>query len=539
MKKLTKKYIIYMSLAILILLGLVIGVTYAVFSSTSSQTTSNQMTALSCLDISFTSNNDSITLTNVYPMTDEEGLNTTPYNFTIKNNCSNYVEYYLVASVISTASQLNSSYVKVQLDGNLNLSPTVLTTLNTYATPESLSSYSILNNYILKSFSLDANESQTMNYRMWLDGTNSSIWTDETVENKTFTIKLSLIGAVKTKPIHLIAKLPANPTGAYSTTNTGVTWNPIKAQLEISSLNSGINNINLTNSTVTATNLANKIISLSGTAQGTGQVVNENGYRYEGKDPNNYLSFNGELWRIIGVFDSTSHGQAGKDLVKIIRENSIGGLAWHKSNTNDWPNSSLYHLLNDYYYNGTNETTPTYCYGYSTSVPSNCDFTSTGITNSTYRAMIQNVTWYLGGVSSTSSDANYYGTPASSWYTFERGTAVYSGRSTSTTGNIGLMYMSDYGYSVLSSSCARTTNMNSYNNSTCAGQSWLYGQGYEWTIVPNSSDSSYVAYVSLTGYAGYSNANYGYAGRPVLYLKSEVKTYGGDGTKNNPYIITM
>ena len=58
--------------------------------------------------------------------------------------------------------------------------------------------------------------------------------------------------------------------------------------------------------TISQTNLNNYIISLSGSEQGTGQVVNENGYRYEGKDPNNYVWFNNELWRIIGVFDENS-----------------------------------------------------------------------------------------------------------------------------------------------------------------------------------------------------------------------------------------
>jgi hypothetical protein len=273
------------------------------------------------------------------------------------------------------------------------------------------------------------------------------------------------------------------------------------------------------------------IIGLSGTTQGTGQVVNENGYRYEGKNPNNYVSFNGELWRIIGVFDSASHGVAGSNLVKLIKETSLGGLAWNKSNTNDWPNSSMYHLLNDYYYNGTNESTVTYCYGYSTTVPANCDFTSNGITNVAYRNMIQNVTWYLGGTATNSQNTEAF-------YTAERGTTVYSGRSTTTTGNIGLMYMSDYGYGVLASSCARTTNMSSYNSSTCAGQNWLYGQGYEWTIVPGSSNSDGVWLVDYNGYANGSYANDGFAWRPVLYLKSDVKKIGGDGTILNPYTIS-
>jgi hypothetical protein len=253
------------------------------------------------------------------------------------------------------------------------------------------------------------------------------------------------------------------------------------------------------------------------------------GYRYEGFNPNNYISFNGELWRIIGVFDSASHGVASTNLVKIIRNDSIGGLAWDKTNTNDWPNSSLSHLLNDYYYNGTNESTITYCYGYSTSLKANCDFTTSGITNTTYRNMIQNVTWYLGGMASA--------TTASTVYTAERGTTVYTGRSTSSVGNIGLMYASDYGYASLASSCARTTNVSSYSSSGCAGSNWLYGQGYEWIIVPSSSNADLVWYLNSYGSVGHSGANIGYVARPTLYLKSDVMTYAGDGSKTNPYVI--
>ena len=284
--------------------------------------------------------------------------------------------------------------------------------------------------------------------------------------------------------------------------------------------------------TISQTNLNNYIISLSGSEQGTGQVVNENGYRYEGKDPNNYIWFNNELWRIIGVFDENSHGQSGQNLVKIIRADSIGGLAWHKSNTNDWTAASLMNLLNGAYLNSENGTGGEYCYGYSTSVPAgNCDYTETGI-NDTYRPMIENVTWYLGGHSTQSATAEAF-------YGYERGTTVSSGRPTETTGYIGLMYPSDYGYSVLSSSCARTTNLGSYNNATCAGQSWMYGQGYEWTITPYSSRSSYVFYVRYFGYLYSYSAVYGYAARPVLYLDSSVYVIDGTGTQSDPYIIGM
>ena len=285
-------------------------------------------------------------------------------------------------------------------------------------------------------------------------------------------------------------------------------------------------------STITKTNLNDYIISLAGSAQGTGQVVNENGYRYEGKNPNNYIWFNNEYWRIIGVFDSASHGVSGKNLVKIIRADVLDGLAWHKSNTNDWTASSLKSLLNGAYYNAQDGTSSGYCYGYSTIATANCDYTKRGI-QSGYRGMIANVTWYLGGFSRTSATT-------SAFYGYERGTTVYSGRPTSTTGYIGLMYPSDYGYSVLSSSCTRTTNLGSYNSAKCAGQSWLYGKGYEWTLTPNSSSSNNVFNLYNSGNLNYYyNAFYGCGSRPVLYLDASVYKIDGDGSLKNPYIVGL
>ncbi len=285
--------------------------------------------------------------------------------------------------------------------------------------------------------------------------------------------------------------------------------------------------------TITKTYLNDYITSLAGTTQGTGQVINENGYRYEGKNPNNYVWFNNEYWRIIGVFDSGSHGQSGKNLVKIIRADVLDGLAWDKSDTNDWTTASLNKLLNGAYYNAQDGTSSDYCYGYNTIATANCDYTKKGI-QAGYRSMIANVTWYLGGYSSTRATAE-------SFYGYERGTTVYSGRPTTTTGYIGLMYPSDYGYSVLSSSCARTTNLDSYNSSACAGQSWLYGKGTEWTLTPNSSTSSTMFPASSYGSVGSGNlrVNWGNGVRPVLYLDASVYKIDGEGTLDKPYIIGM
>ena len=321
--------------------------------------------------------------------------------------------------------------------------------------------------------------------------------------------------------------------------NATAEYNTLYQRIEISQINrpnqQTYGSCNLTYQTPSSKNyLNNYIIGLSGSTQGTGQVVNENGYRYEGKDPNNYIWFNNELWRIIGVFDESSHGVSGQNLVKIIRADSIGGLAWDKSNTNNWTASSLMNLLNKEYLKRENATDTENCYGMF--YPTTCDYTKVGI-NDIYRPMIENVTWYLGGYSS-------FWVTAEAFYGYERGTTVYSGRPTSVNAYIGLMYPSDYGYSVLASSCARTTYLNDYDNAACAGQSWLYGQGEEWTITHITSRNSNIFYLSSSGVIdgnilGSDHSNYRYNVRPTLYLNPSVYLIDGTGTENNPYIIGM
>ena len=364
------------------------------------------------------------------------------------------------------------------------------------------------------------------------------LWNDETksvVLNTRVSDKCYVYFDVQPPDVTITATntpITYGKLGSLNCSNSTAIYNQQYNRVEISQINGGYTSctLNYTDST-SKVNLATYIKGLSGTTQGTGKVVNENGYRYEGKNPNNYVWFNNEYWRIIGVFDSSSHGQSGKNLVKIIRADVLDGLAWDKSNTNDWTAASLNKLLNGAYYNAQDGTSSGYCYGYSATATANCDYTKKGI-QAGYRKMIANVTWYLGGDSSISDAVDAF-------YGYERGTTVYSGRPTTTTGYIGLMYPSDYGYSVLSSSCARTRYFGSYNSSTCAGASWLYGKGYEWTISPNSSKSFFVIYLANNGTLGASNSVYGYVARPVLYLYASVYKIEGEGTLDKPYIIGM
>ena len=253
-------------------------------------------------------------------------------------------------------------------------------------------------------------------------------------------------------------------------------------------------------------------------------LVNENGYRYEGKNPNNYVLFNDELWRVIGVFSMETASGAIENLVKLIRNETLDGFAWHKNSYNNWSSAKLQQTLNNGYLNATDSTCDFF-----QEYTKTCYFSETGI-NSTARNMIESVVWNLGGTSTNSATAD-------SFYTAERGTTVYSGNPTEWTGKVGLMYPSDYGYAVLASSCKRTTNLGDYDSAACAGKNWLKSDSYQWTLTPWSSSSNLVFDVSHNGYLFSNGVENGYVARPSIYLKSNIVVLGGDGSRNFPYII--
>ena len=123
------------------------------------------------------------------------------------------------------------------------------------------------------------------------------------------------------------------------------------------------------------------------------------------------------------------------------------------------------------------------------------------------------------------------------FYDGERNNTGYGSNPTTYTDEIGLMYPSDYGYAA--SPDVWTTNLSSYNSSTITANNWLYMGLSEWTITPLSSLSYHVFYVVNNGYLRNNDANYGYAARPVFYLKSNVALQGGSGTSNDPFILAV
>ena len=284
-------------------------------------------------------------------------------------------------------------------------------------------------------------------------------------------------------------------------------------------------------------------------AKNNSDIFDENGLRYEGADPNNYIcldnktsgacSNNSLLFRIIGLFDedistdgTTSSGT--KKLLKVIDTNNYGGTSgkyWNSAGTNNWSTASLKTELN-----GTYLTT----------------LLETSNVNSKLSSAIANTKWHLGGASSS----NYQALTAEGIYTEERNTsAIYSGNPSSIYAKVGLMYPSDYGYATVGGSTTNKSscrakellNWDSSSHSDCKNNDWLFTSQNnfvnirEWLLSPYSSDSLNAAGLYSSGFVnlyGYGVSDVQFAVRPTFYLDSSVlKIVGGTGTSDNAYRI--
>ena len=147
--------------------------------------------------------------------------------------------------------------------------------------------------------------------------------------------------------------------------------------------------------------------------------------------------------------------------------------------------------------------------------------------------MISEETYYLGGP----TDNNYRKLTASEYYDVERSDSVYNGNPTSVNQYIGLMYPSDYGYAA-GSSCLQTAVFN-YSDG-CYVNDYLSIGINEWLLSPyvvgNDLSAMVLRKSGLINSGGVVNL---VSIRPLLYLKSDVKITGGDGSLNSPYEIEI
>ena len=268
--------------------------------------------------------------------------------------------------------------------------------------------------------------------------------------------------------------------------------------------------------------------------------------RYVGANPNNYLLFNDEPWRIIGIF-KVYNAETNKyeNLVKIIRDESIGNYSWDTSagtgNTgdgtragigvNDWSQADLMTELNTDYIDTTKTSGITYWYN-GLNNAKNGEYSYSKNIKKEYIDKIANVRWNLG-----STYYNPYGgISALESYNQERGTNVYSGHAVTWNGKIALMYSSDYAYASTDQNCREHNG--TLGTSYCINNNWLSNNTNQWTLTPSSTYYYYVSYVAEEAGIRQVSAFSSVIGvRPTIFLKSDVSIIAGSGTKEEPFRI--
>ena len=236
--------------------------------------------------------------------------------------------------------------------------------------------------------------------------------------------------------------------------------------------------------------------------------------RYVGATPNNYISFNNELWRIIGIFNVYNvETNEYEKLTKLISNKSLGSYSWDISKNNarrginEWSQAYLMTELNE---NNASQI------------------------DETYANLIATVRWNTGGIANASSVYEYYQA--------ERGTKHVESPSDGVErqdywdGKIALMYPSDYGYASANETCK--SRLSYYNNTYCSSSNWL-NSGSQWTLSTSafSENIAYVVPFSESPNDLYTSVSYNV--HPTFFLKEDTELASGTGTSRDPFIIKM
>ena len=507
---------IAMLLTLLGVTSIVIGTTFAIYENTIN-TNKNHIIKTGVVNFTLTESTNGLVLNNLQELTDYEGMAQEEYyEFTIKNTGDTKTDYEI--SLVDkpnssyTGTILNEKYIKVGL--LKNNSKEIIVNLKDV-------------NRLIDKVTLDVDKSANYKLRLWLD-----------LKDITDEAKEALVG----QKIFLALKI----NGIQNMENITIATDKLIA-LTNNKDNSGL---------YTITHAKDTTLQIGAT-----EDITE--YRYRGASPKNYVTFNGETWRIIGVFPTDDGTGKIENRIKLIKDQSIGEYKWDDGTIayNYTKNDNLM-LLQDKnklkvkYLEKKNKnnfidlaiTEPTKSalnnWARPASLNTYLNKTYLNALSTTSQNMIGDTKYYLGGGGNNSNFNS-----SVDFYSYERkikntksNEFYYDKNPNSWVGKLGLMYVSDYGYA--SDNC-ETKALNDYNNSNdlriCNNTNWLFNlKKLEATVTQYSNTSTSIHYIADNGIvvSTYQASLAQTVVRPTLYLKSEVRIIDGEGTSTNPYIIS-
>jgi len=471
-----KKKILMMIFLSLFSIAMISLGTYAIWTSANDLLTGSNTIQSGQVKMSYSESNE-IGMSNALPIKDSEGKILTNYfDFKVlsyiktraNDDTQRKLNYNIVLEPLTVETPLNDNEIKVYLTKVVDGTETVV------VEPTTIDK---LNQYVLKSqeeiFSNNKAE-VTTSYRLraWID---ASVDTNKFNEKKySYRFRVNINNEDAPKEMVPILNIPVGTDGLEQITHT-----------------------------------------IDDTLQVDGKFATE--YRYRGGNVNNYVTFNNEVWRIIGIIPTEDTNGKVENRIKIIKDTSIGNKKWNETASNNWVIGTLNTYLNNDYYNTL----------------------STDAKN-----MIGTTKYYLGGYNNTPSFTSDV------MWQYERKndanrTGYYYGTNpimqNDANKKIAIMYASDYGYAALKE-CTR--NLDNYDGSASCKttNNWLDKSQDEWLLTQfsDASGDAFVVFstgcVSFTGFTVSANE---YAVRPVLSLSSNVKILSGEGTSQKPYMLTQ
>jgi competence protein ComGC len=212
-----------------------------------------------------------------------------------------------------------------------------------------------------------------------------------------------------------------------------------------------------------------------------------NRYIYTDSNPNNYISFNNETWRIISLESDKT--------IKIIKNDFLEELRKFGTDNNISTTSDLIKYLNNDY---LNDLTP-------------------AAQSMIIKHNFNNGAYDFSSLSSTSN-----------LNTLEKTKQIKL--------SVGLINISDYISASENDDCS-AYNSYSMDSDPCVTSNYLYKNSSWWTINPSSS--GIVTINSDEGLQDTSASTEGIGVRPVIYLNSNITIVKGSGTNSSPYVVSL
>ena len=272
--------ILLIVLGILLSLSLFVGISYAYYMVTASQTNKNRL-ASSCISVSLTNEKNDITLNNAYPITNSEGKKLTPYQFTITNTCNIFISYNVNLEMLE-GTDLSTDYIKTMVNSE---APYILSSLDSASTTINKSTES----RTLAQGSLGSGDSVDYALRLWMDE-NTPLNND--TQDKSLISKIVVVAQPSTyKPSDYVTTLhDAILVNEYGVKNLDNAISKIKSK-HIPDISQP--------APISENDISDKGLYIAEDDYG-------DTYYYRGKVSNNNVYFAGYYWQIVRINGDSS-----------------------------------------------------------------------------------------------------------------------------------------------------------------------------------------------------------------------------------------